>query len=309
MNMKKVIYDTDPGIDDAMALLYLNACENLNLIGITTTCGNASIDQCTTNALFLTELFSIEAPVYRGADASLNGEIPGSYPVFVHGDNGLGNIDYIKHKRTTEKLDAADYLIQAVKNAPGEISILAVGRLTNLALALTREPSIAGDIKEVIMMGGAYLCEGNISAFAEANVFGDPEAAALVFSEIPGVTMVGLDVTLPTIMTPEYLNALCENSGAAGRFIRDISPVYADYYKQSQGWNGFPVHDSSAIAFADIRQVFTTLTGRLDCTVHGEERGRTLFEENPNGTQKVCVSVDSNRLLQRYADVMARFYG
>lgn len=307
--MKKVIYDTDPGIDDAMALLYLNACDDLDLIGITTIGGNASVDQCTTNALFLTELFSIEAPVYKGADASLNGEVADSYPAFVHGDNGLGDIDYVKHERSAEKVNAADYLIQAVKHAPGEISILAVGRLTNLALALTREPSIAGDIGELVMMGGAYLCEGNVSPFAEANVFGDPEAAALVFSKVPGITMVGLDVTLLTIMTRKYLTDLCERSGDAGKFIGDITPVYADYYRQSQGWDGFPVHDSSAIAFADIPEVFETLSGNLTCNVHGAMRGQTIFDENAQGNHRVCVSVDSAGLLQRYADVMTDFYG
>ena len=305
---KKVIYDTDPGIDDAMALLYLNACEQLELIGVTTIMGNASIDQCTTNALFLCERFDIDAGVFKGAGESLSGAVPETYPAFVHGANGLGDIDYIEHTRMAASQSAAEFIVETVTSSPNEISIIAVGRLTNVARALETQPGISALIKEIIVMGGAYQCEGNVSPFAEANINGDPEAAARVFREDIPITMVGLDVTMQTRMSSGYLKTLCDDCGATGEFIWDITRAYAGFYKEQRGLDNFPVHDSSAVAFADRPDLFETVTGRLDCILDGEERGRTIVSPNDQGPHRVCISVDSDGLLSRYRDTMTRHY-
>lgn len=305
--MKQVIYDTDPGIDDAMALLYLNACPDLKLIGVTTIMGNASIEQCTTNALFLCERFDIDVEVYQGAGTSLTGALAERYPTFVHGENGLGDIDYISHNREAHALNAAEFIAQSASASPGEISVIAVGRLTNVALALDLEPALATSLKEVILMGGAYQCEGNVSRYAEANINGDPEAAARVFREPIPLTMIGLDVTMQTRMSAEYLAGLCKDCGSAGDFIWDITRAYAGYYKNMRGLDNFPVHDSSAIAFADRPGLFSTRAGHLDCILEGDERGRTVLEED-QGPHQVCIDVDSAGLLSRYHEVMTSCY-
>ena len=305
---KKVIFDTDPGIDDAMALLYLNACPDLDLLGITTILGNASIDQCTMNALFLKEKFKINAPIYRGASAGFNGETPIDYPDFVHGKDGLGDVVNIRTHGQVERQVAADFLIDAVNQAPGEVTIIAVGRLTNIALAITGSTSFATDVKNIVLMGGAYQCEGNVTPFAEANIIGDPEAANIVFtSQIP-TTMVGLDVTQQTMMSQHYLQTLGGQLGPIGEFIIDINRVYASFYEQAHGWESFPVHDSSAVAYVDQPEMFTALTGRLNCVLTGEERGRTVFKPDNAANHQVCINVESEKMLARYQQIVTSHY-
>ena len=300
----KVVFDTDPGIDDAMALLYLNACDNLDLLAVTTIVGNASIDQCTLNALFLCEKFGIDVPVYKGAGRGIDGSEPGDFPDFVHGLNGLGDVILAAPRISVESLDAYDYLVNIAKKYPDEITIVAVGRLTNLALAIQSDPDFSGNIKDIIFMGGAYLCEGNVTPWAEANIIGDPEAAAIVFNSGITLTMVGLDVTMQTRMSNDYLAKLAAGLGDLGDFVLNINKVYAGYYQTSQGWDEFPVHDSSAVAWADNSNLFSTVSGKLDCVLTGEKLGQTVFEPHQTGAHKVCVSVDAKALLESYLNTI-----
>lgn len=302
----KVIFDTDPGIDDAMALLYLHRSARLDLVAITTILGNASIDQCTNNALFLCEKFDIAAPVYRGADRSIDGSLPEMYPDFVHGKNGLGEADVTVKARRTEPEDAVTALRQLTAHAPGEITIIAVGRLTNLALAIEADPGFASGVRNIIAMGGAVHVEGNVTPYAEANIIGDPEAAKVVFDSGIPLTLVGLDVTLVTRITTPYLEMLCTVLGELGPLVDEINQVYRAYYKTSQNWDDFPVHDSSAVACANDPTLFRTARGRLDCRLEGEERGRTVFAEEAGGPHEVCLAVDSERLLGHYLDTVRR---
>jgi inosine-uridine nucleoside N-ribohydrolase len=296
----KVVFDTDPGIDDAMALLYLHACNDIELLGITTTLGNASLDDCTNNALYLCERFNIDAPVYRGAETGIDGSVPTDYPDFVHGGNGLADHPVKVTSRSTEKQHASTFLSDITAANPGKITIIAVGRLTNIALAIQSDPEFTGNVDRVIFMGGAWQCEGNVTPWAEANIIGDPEAAAIVFDAGIPLTMVGLDVTLQTRMTAAYLQSLCQGLGSLGEFLLEINAVYGDYYRKSQGWEAFPVHDSSAVAFADQADVFTTQRGTLNCELAGEQRGRTVFIPTDNGAHQVCVEVASEIMLARY---------
>jgi purine nucleosidase len=296
----KVIFDTDPGIDDAMALLYLHACDNLELLGITTILGNASIENCTHNALFLCEQFGIDAPVYRGADRGVTGEQTGDYPDFVHGKNGLADIDVKVAGKSAEDQDACSFLLETSKANPGEITIVAVGRLTNIALAINKDRTFASRVKEIIFMGGAANCEGNVTPWAEANIIGDPEAASIVFNAGIPLVMVGLDVTLLTRMSHDFLGTLTSGLPQLQNLLLSINKVYAAYYKTSQDWDEFPVHDSSAIAYAHDPDMFGAEQGRLTCILEGEERGRTVFAPDPSGRHRVCLSVDSNAMLDDY---------
>ena len=297
---RKVIFDTDPGIDDAMALLYLHACANLKLLGITTIYGNASIENCTNNTLFLCEQFGVAAPVYRGTDRSLTGEKPGNYPDFVHGKNGLAGIDVKVSEKSVEDQDASSFLVESTKANPSEITIIAVARLTNIALAINKDPTFASRVKEIIFMGGAANCEGNVTTWAEANIVGDPEAASVVFNSGIPLVMVGLDVTLLTRMSQGFLDSLTSGMAQQKDLLLSINKVYASYYKTSQDWDEFPVHDSSAIAYAHNLNMFGTEHGRLSCILDGEQRGRTVFAPGPSGNHRVCLSVDSNAMLDDY---------
>jgi purine nucleosidase len=297
---RKVIFDTDPGIDDAMALLYLHACDNLELLGITTVLGNASIENCTSNALFLCEQFGVDAPVYRGADQSVTGEQSEDYPDFVHGKNGLADIDVKVAGKSVEDQDACSFLLETTKTNPDEITIVAVGRLTNIALAINKDQAFASRVKEIIFMGGAANCEGNVTPWAEANIIGDPEAASIVFNAGIPLVMVGLDVTLLTRMSHDFLDSLTSSLPQLRNLLLSINKVYAGYYKTSQDWDEFPVHDSSAIAYAHNPNLFGTEQGRLSCILDGEERGRTVFAPDSSGSHRVCLSVDSTAMLDDY---------
>ena len=284
-----------------MALLYLNAIPSVELLGITTILGNAPIEVCTRNALILCERYGIDVPVYRGSESSVTGQVPGEYPDFVHGTDGLGELDLPEPVKGVEDQPAFEYLVEAVSSHPREITILAVGRLTNLALAINAQPDFQDLVKEVIIMGGAVNVPGNVTRWAEANVMGDPEAADIVFRSHLNLTMVGLDVTNATRMSMRYIESLFSDLPDLSDFILAMNSYYADFYLRSEATDDFPVHDSSAVAFLDDAKAFDTSAGRLHCILDGDERGRTVFQETESTRHRVCLEVDSDRLLQNYA--------
>ncbi|MFB2903455.1 nucleoside hydrolase [Aeromonas jandaei] len=315
---KKVIFDTDPGIDDTMAMVLAHASENIDLIGITTVFGNATIENATRNALFVKHLFGLGADVSVGSDSPLVVEA-GQPTTFVHGDNGLGNITIPdEYYGEVSELPANDFIIDRVKKYPGEITLIAVGRLTNLALALNKAPEIAGLVKEVIIMGGAFGYNGhtgNVTPFAEANILGDPHAADQVLAASWPVTIVGLDVTQQTIMTNTYMDVLLHRSARYGKFIHDITRFYTDFHRNEFGLNGFYVHDSSAVAYAIAPELFSTIKGQVRVVTEGPAIGHTMLKQDgrrypmdkwsDNPVQQVCVNVDSERLLELYASVLS----
>jgi inosine-uridine nucleoside N-ribohydrolase len=310
--MHKVIFDTDPGIDDAMALLFLATSPEVELIGITTTFGNGTIDTTTRNALYLGERFGIAAPVARGAGAPLVGE-PGDPPDFVHGGNGLGNVELpATIARKPDPRPAHKLIIDLVRANPGEVEIVAVGRMTNLALALREDPGIAALVKQVVIMGGAFGISGvlgNVTPAAEANIWGDPLAADEVTAAAWPLTMVGLDVTQQTRMPTEYLRALADDGGEAGQFIWNISRFYEDFH-QKGGVDSIFVHDSSAVAYLLRPELFETRPGAIRVVSDGLAFGMTIQkpasvayppgEWDGRPEHRVCTSVNSEGLRQLY---------
>jgi inosine-uridine nucleoside N-ribohydrolase len=199
--MKKIVIDTDPGIDDAMAIHLAFAHPGLEVLGLTTVFGNVHVEKATRNALALAEMACAACPVAQGAVAPLvrPAEPPGYH---VHGDEGFGDLPAPTHARRTDPRDAAGFLIETVRAHPGEVTLVALGPLTNLALALRRDPEIAGKVERVVVMGGAVACRGNVTEWAEANIWHDPDAAAEVLSARWPATLVGLDVTERTRCGP-----------------------------------------------------------------------------------------------------------
>lgn len=310
---RKVIFDTDPGIDDAMAILFAHASGKIDLLGITTVFGNASIENATRNALYLKQTFGLTAAVCIGAKDPL--QIPAGEPTtFVHGNNGLGDIAL--PSALALKADnkvACDFIIDTARQHPGEITLIAVGRLTNLALAIQKAPDIVKLVKDVIIMGGAFGYNGhsgNVSPYAEANIIGDPHAADLVLTQTWPVTVVGLDVTQQSIMSHAYIEKLRDNSKIYGDFIYKISRFYSDFHKTSAGLDGFYVHDSSAVAYALEPTLFELKKGPIRVVCDGPAMGMTLCKtikkdfpidgwlDKP--VQQICVGVKSDALLDLY---------
>ncbi|MEH6690970.1 MAG: nucleoside hydrolase [Pseudorhizobium pelagicum] len=306
--MHKVIFDTDPGIDDAMALLFLHRHPQIDLIGITTVFGNAPIDLTTRNALFLAQAWGISAPVAQGAGVTFDPSRPeGHWPTFIHGENGLGDVDIPPViGRTVDDRSAWQFIIDTVRAQPGEVTLVAVGRMTNLALALKADPDFAALVKEVVVMGGAFDLNGNVSPAAEANIHGDPEAADLVFTAPWRVTVVGLDVTLKTVMTSGFLAEMAAAGGAPVQLLSDISQFYIDFYRHRVG-DGMVVHDSCACVYLVAPELFKTRSGPVRVVCGGIADGQTI--QKPDGrvfpaghwdghpSQLVCIDVEPERVL------------
>ncbi|MGV0817932.1 nucleoside hydrolase [Martelella sp. AMO21009] len=315
--MHKVIFDTDPGIDDAMALLFLERHPDIELLGVTSVFGNASADTTTRNAQFLKREFGIKAPVARGADITFDpGRPMASWPTFVHGVNGLGDID-VPETIDDVPLDprpAFQFIIDTVREHPGEVEIVAVGRMTNLAMALARDPEIAGLVKQVVVMGGAFETNGNVTPAAEANIHGDPEAADVVFTAPWKVVIIGLDVTLQTVMTRTTMKELALRGGPAVELLARISDPYIDFYSQ-QVEDGMVVHDSCACAYVVAPELFGLRSGSVRVVCGGIADGLTLqkpaggaFGPSPwddKTEQKVAMTIEAKKVVDLIAATLA----
>ncbi|KGE02665.1 nucleoside hydrolase [Pseudohaliea rubra] len=282
--MKRVIFDTDIGIDDAMALLFLHFAPGAELAAITTVAGNASLDNVTRNALVVAERFGIDAPVFRGATGPLGDALGEGYPDFVHGANGLGDIPLPAPARRAEALPAAEAIVALARQQPGELSLVAVGRLTNLAAALALEPALPGLLKELVVMGGVFGFHGhrgNVSPVTEANFGGDPLAADRVLGAGIATTVVGLDVTEETVMDEAFIDALVARAGDAGAFIHAITRFYFDFYEGLGKGRQCPIHDSSAVACLLDPALYETAEGPVRVVTEGVALGQSILGEHP----------------------------
>jgi len=318
MPLHKVIYDTDPGVDDAMALFFLHYHPDIDLVGITTGHGNGPVEITTRNALYLAERFGIVAPVARGAAGPLNGG-EAHHASGVHGGNGLGDIE-LPETVIREPIGepAHRFIVDMVRRHPGEITLLAVGRMTNLALALREAPDIAGLVKAVVIMGGAFGHNGhggNVTPAAEANIHGDPHAADEVFAASWPLTAIGLDVTHEVLMTTDYLRDLAAEAGEVGRFIWDISRFYEDFYRR-KGLDGISVHDSSAAIYVVAPHLFETRTGAIRVVGEGLAAGQTIQKPDRLGfppgawddrpSHAIATGVQAQALLDLYRETLLR---
>jgi inosine-uridine nucleoside N-ribohydrolase len=310
MNPLKVIFDTDPGVDDAMALMLLAHCPELELLGVCTVFGNGTIETTTRNALYLAERLALQAEVHRGAAVALDGTAHAP-PVQVHGHNALGDIELPSRLgREVSRLAAHEYIVEALRRHPGEVSLVAVGPLTNLALALRQAPDIAALVREVVVMGGAFGHHGhrgNVTPFAEANIYCDPVAADAVFGAPWPVSVVGLDVTHEVVMDTAYLRALAQEAGELGRLVWDLSRVYQTFYEGQGVADGFCVHDASAVVRLLAPALFGTVRAPVRVDTQGEAIGRTRLDEasdtaSTRPAQTVCVDVDAQAVLALYRE-------
>lgn len=301
---KRVLIDTDPGVDDAMAILLAFASPEIQVEGLTTVFGNVGVDITTKNALRLVELAGRpDIPVAAGAEKPLLRPYAGK-GWMVHGRNGLGEVEFPEPEGKPDKRRAARFIIDTIMENPGEITLAPIGPLTNVALAVATEPRIAQNVREVVLMGGAANVPGNASPVAEANIHNDPEAAHIVFHAGWPLTMVGLDVTQKTVMTPEYLEQLRGADNPWTDFIYAITKHYLTF-SQQWGLHGFPVHDSSALAYVidptlfETKHVYTDIDHQSPHH-HGQTvpDWRAQRETEPN--VNVCLDVDSERFLDLY---------
>ncbi len=307
---RKIIIDTDPGVDDTMAIFFALCSPELELVGLTSIFGNVPTELATKNALRLLEIAGrADIPVAPGADDALTGDFEGPVP-YVHGEDGQGNIFLPDPAGVAIDLNAAQFIIEQLRANPGEITLAPVGPLTNIALALRLEPRITEWVDEVVLMGGNALVPGNASPAGEANIRNDPEAADLVFGADWQVTMVGLDVTLRVHMTPAHIADYATHGNPLSDHITRILPHYRNYFEANYDAEGIFVHDSSAIAYLIDPDLFELRRWPIRVGTQGLGRGKTwpatggrvlpAWEGRP--LVNVCVGVDGERLVELEAE-------
>lgn len=309
----KIILDTDPGIDDVFAILFAEAHPDIELKAITTVYGNVTIKDATHNALYLKQKYQLNADIVTGASKPLI-RPPVGPTVVVHGEGGFGDVKVpAEVEGQADPRPAYQYIIDALKAEPGEITLVAIGPLTNLALALQADPTIVDLVKEVVIMGGAFGendHRGNVTPFAEANIHDDPHAADIVLTASWPVVVIGLDVTEQSFFTREYLDQLRDDAGEVGQFIWDISRYYLKFYIEKVGLEGCHVHDPSAIAYVINPALFTLREGPIRVVTDGVAEGMTIQkfdgrvylhdEWMDKASQKVGVAVKDAELLALY---------
>jgi len=277
---RKIIIDTDPGQDDAVAiLLALASPVEIDLLGIVAVAGNVGLAQNAKNALKVVELSGrTDVAVYAGCSRPLRRELVTAE--HVHGQTGLDGPDLPEPVKILEEQHGVDFIIETIMREPeGTVTLCALGPLTNLAMALVKAPAIAPRIKEIVLMGGAYFEVGNITPAAEFNIYVDPEAADVVFRSGVPLVVMPLDVTHQMLSTPERILAFRDLGNASGSAIAEMLGFSERFDLEKYGWDGAPLHDPCVTAYLLAPEIFE---GRL-CNVEIETdseltRGMTVAD-------------------------------
>src|SRR5947209_11594921 len=245
--MHRIILDTDPGIDDALALFLALSSPDVRLEAITTVGGNVNADLTTYNALALLELAGrTDIPVARGSNRPIVRQAV--YADYVHGDNGLGGLQLPEPKIKAIDSHAVDVIIEKIMAAPGEITLVPIGPLTNIALALRREPRIAQAVREVVIMGGALRVPGNTTPTAEFNIYVDPDAAHMVLHAGWPIRLVSLDVTMQAELCREQVAVLARSKSPVTTATEQMLTYYFDVFSSQYGISAFHMHDPLCLA-------------------------------------------------------------
>ncbi|XP_021908820.1 uridine nucleosidase 1 [Carica papaya] len=276
---EKLIIDTDPGIDDSMAILMAFQTPELEVVGLTTIFGNVTSEDATRNALLLCEIAGCPGiPVAEGSPEPLKGGKP-RVADFVHGSDGMGEIFLPPPKLRKSEKSASEFLVDMVSAHPGEISILALGPLTNLALAIKRDSSFASKVKKIVVLGGSFFASGNVNPAAEANIYGDPEAADIVFTSGANIVVVGINITTQCMLTDANLLELKQSKGKYAKFICDMTKFYRDFHVKSDGVYGIFLHDPVSFVAVARPDLFTYKNGVVRVETQGICLGHTLMDQ------------------------------
>ncbi|HWU17988.1 MAG TPA: nucleoside hydrolase [Devosia sp.] len=304
MTKHRIIIDCDPGHDDMAAILLAAWHETITIEAITTVCGNASVDNTTNNALRIVDAFGLDVPVYRGAELPLLNRY--EFPAEFHGPSGLDSagVDLPQTTRKAEAKHAVQAIIELVDANPGEISVVVVGPMTNLALAFGLRPDLAGKIKQIVFMGGSAT-EGNITPAAEFNIWADAHAARMVFRSGVKLVMFGLNLTHQTLLRRQDIAAV-RAAHPGENAVADIMDFYCGTYYRFAGADkpGAPLHDPCAIAYLIDPSLFEVRQLPGEVIVGDDESyGQTLIDIRPqdpahdrrNKNVGVAMTADAER--------------
>lgn len=300
MNKFPVWLDCDTGVDDAIALMALHALDEVELVGISAVCGNALLDNTFSNTHRVCGLIGASYPIYRGADRPLYGE-PHVSTAF-HGQNGLGDVELpIPDTAVMHDKPAWDALHEAALAHPGALQLIAIGPLTNVAIALTKYPDLASLLHTILIMGGSASV-GNVTPAAEFNIYVDPHAAQIVFKSGVPIVMCGLDVTLKAVLMPDDWDELAATGSKAGNFTRSCLQQPWRML-QAMGFAGVPMHDSCPVLYLVHPELFSAEEAGVYVETQGTiTQGKTVTDlysdkqfEKKNAT--VVLDVDRDRFI------------
>lgn len=309
----KVIVDCDPGVDDAIALLLALASPELEVLGITTVAGNVSLERIQTNARQICELAGRpDLPIFGGCARPMLR--PLETAEHVHGTSGLGGVTLPKPTMPLQAQHGVDFLIETLMASAGDITLATLGPLTNLAIALIKEPRLVSKIQQVVLMGGS-LTQGNITPSAEFNIYVDPHAAHVVFTSGLALTMIGLHVTHTVLTTPDRLDRLRANGNPVSHAAADMLAFYGTAERDRLNLAGCPLHDPCVIAYLLQPELFVHKPYHVEIEITSPlTMGRTIVakaegSDTPNSHQSpnanVVLSADADQfyalLTQRLA--------
>ena len=306
---KRIIIDTDPGVDDALTFLLALASPEIQVEALTTVCGNIGIEKTTRNALAVLELANAShIPVVRGCSLPLLGVEQKSGEV-VHGSSGIGKAMLPEPKSKPIDQHAIDYLIERILAEPQEISLFMIGPMTNLALAIRKEPRIAVSLKELVIMGGAIRSGGNVTPLAEFNIHADPHAAHIVFHSGIPITLIPLDVTYKCLLTSADVDRLNKIDSPIARFVRDATSVYMDFYRKYEGFDGCALHDPLTLATIIAPEIFTFEEHYVDVDISGGISNGNAFADfmkvsKKPANMKVALDVRGRDFIELFIERM-----
>ena len=291
---QKLILDCDPGHDDAVAIMLAGGYAGFELLGITVVAGNQTLEKTVNNALHVVQHLGLNVPVYAGCERPLIR--PRVVADDIHGESGLDGPSFAALERKAEKQHAALFMVEQILNAPGEVTIVTAGPMTNLALAMRLKPQIIPAIKQVVFMGGCYQL-GNVTPAAEFNIFADGDAAHVVFTSGVKLTMVGLDVSRKALCLPDVMARMAAIGNTASKLFVDMMRCFNAAQKRVYGWEGGPLHDPITIACLINPAALTLRPMYCEVDIRSEQSyGRTncdyfgYFNKEPN--VNVAVDID-----------------
>ena len=286
---RKIILDCDPGHDDAMAILLAHGNPEIELLAITTVAGNQTLDKTSLNARRVCTVAGIrDVPIAAGCDRPLTRELKTA--AYIHGESGLDGPAFPEPTVRLDERHAVDLIIELLMSSSGDITLVPTGPLTNIAMAVRKEPLIVKKIQAVILMGGAYT-RGNTTPAAEFNIYADPEAAAIVFTAGWPLTMVGLDLTHQALATTAVLKRLAALGTPISKIAVQLMEFFREAYRRNAGFDSPPVHDPCAVA----RVIDPSVMQCVDAFVAIETQGQL--------TSGMTVTDFSGRLGQKNAQV------
>ena len=300
-NIRNIILDCDPGHDDAVAILLAGSNKNINLLGISVVAGNQTIEKTARNAMNVATYLGIDVPVSIGCEFPMVRERV--ICAAIHGESGLDGFDFPKYDKQFDKRHVVQLIIDSVLNND-DVTIVATGPLTNVAMALRMEPRLKEKVREIVLMGGS-VDHGNTSPAAEFNIMCDPEAAYVVFHSGIKVKMVGLNVTRKVLVTDEVVKRMEKIHNSASKMFVDLMKVFNENQRKTFGVKAGPLHDPATIAsIIDDKLIDYQLMNVEIDTSHGSSYGRTNCDvfDYLHETKNAYVAMDID--VDKYWDII-----